>query len=162
MMAGPGWRVVRALELKIPPLPLTLVCGTLMWLVSTVAPALALAVPWRVPIAWIVVAAGAGIVIAGVLEFRRAHTTVNPIRPDAAFTVVTSGIYGFSRNPMYVGLLLVLAGWALCLAHLLPFLLLPGFVLYMNRFQIRPEERALSAQFGVRYDAYRQSVRRWL
>ena len=63
---------------------------------------------------------------------------------------------------MYLGMLSVLTGWAVFLSHSLPFLLLPLFVLYMTRFQIVPEERALSAHFGDEYSSYMQSVRRWL
>jgi protein-S-isoprenylcysteine O-methyltransferase Ste14 len=67
-----------------------------------------------------------------------------------------------SRNPMYVGLLLLLAGWALHLSHPLALLGLPAFVAYMNRFQIAPEERALRAKFGPAYEDYARAVRRWL
>jgi protein-S-isoprenylcysteine O-methyltransferase Ste14 len=76
--------------------------------------------------------------------------------------MVTSGVYGVSRNPMYVGFLLVLIGWAAFLSHALAFALLPLFVAYMNRFQIEPEERALSAKFGGQFQEYRRSVRRWV
>ena len=100
--------------------------------------------------------------LAGFYEFQKAKTTFNPMTPDAASSVVTSGIYHVSRNPMYVGFLLLLTTWAIFLSHPLPFLFLPVFVTYMNRFQISPEERALSAKFGEEYDAYKRSVRRWL
>jgi len=95
-------------------------------------------------------------------SFQKAKTTFNPLKPDAASSLVASGIYRVSRNPMYVGFLLVLTGWAMWLSHPLPFLFLPIFVGYMNRFQISPEERVLSAKFGEEYDTYKQSVRRWL
>ena len=81
---------------------------------------------------------------------------------DFASNMVTSGIYRFSRNPMYLGFFLALAGWATYLSHLLAFALLPLFVLYINRFQILPEERALSDKFPQEYTAYKGSVRRWL
>lgn len=100
--------------------------------------------------------------LAGLYEFQKAKTTFNPMTPDDASSVVTSGVYRVSRNPMYVGFLLLLIGWAIWLSHPLPFFLLPVFVLYMNRFQILPEERALSAKFGKAYDSYQQGVRRWL
>jgi protein-S-isoprenylcysteine O-methyltransferase Ste14 len=125
-------------------------------------PALALAIPWQTTSALALVVIGLAFAVAGVVAFRRARTTVNPTRPESTTTVVVSGVYGLSRNPMYVGLLFALVGWAVFLAHLLPLLLLPAFILYMNRFQIEPEERALSARFGSEYAAYMQSVRRWL
>ncbi|MCY1553776.1 Phospholipid methyltransferase [compost metagenome] len=106
--------------------------------------------------------AGAFVALFGVASFRRAKTTVNPTTPGAASALVDSGIYRYSRNPMYLGLLLVLAGWGLWLAHALALLGLPAFVVYMNRFQIAPEERALTAVFGDAFAAYRQKVRRWI
>jgi len=159
---GPGLALVQALQLKVPPVAVALVGAAAMWVASTIMPALALAIPWQTASALVLVMVGIAFAVAGVVAFRRARTTVNPTRPESTSTVVVSGVYGLSRNPMYVGLLFVLAGWAVFLAHLLPPMLLPVFILYMNRFQIEPEERALSARFGSEYAAYMQSVRRWL
>jgi protein-S-isoprenylcysteine O-methyltransferase Ste14 len=108
--------------------------------------------------------AGAGVVTGalGVVSFRRARTTVNPTRPDSSSSLVLSGVYAFTRNPMYLGLLLVLVGWAIFLSNILAFLVLPGFIFYMNRFQIEPEERALASLFGREFDAYKSRVRKWL
>jgi protein-S-isoprenylcysteine O-methyltransferase Ste14 len=75
---------------------------------------------------------------------------------------VSGGIYRFTRNPMYLGRLLQLAGWAVFLSNALAALLLPVYVLYINRFQVQPEERALLERFGSEYAAYQQRVRRWL
>jgi protein-S-isoprenylcysteine O-methyltransferase Ste14 len=63
---------------------------------------------------------------------------------------------------MYVGIMLVLASWALYLTHILPLILLPLFIVYINRFQIGPEERMLEQRFGTEFTSYRDSVRRWL
>jgi protein-S-isoprenylcysteine O-methyltransferase Ste14 len=84
------------------------------------------------------------------------------MRPEAATRLVTGGVYGWTRNPMYLGWLPILAGWAAYLQHPLSLLVVPLFMLYLTRFQIVPEERALSAKFGEQFDAYRQRVRRWL
>jgi protein-S-isoprenylcysteine O-methyltransferase Ste14 len=153
---------MHVLELKIPPPALALSFGILMWLLTTSAPSLALSLPWRTTVAILCFTAGFTFSLAGLLEFRRAKTTVNPFTPEASAAMVTSGIYRFSRNPMYMGLLLALIGWAVWLSHLLPFTLLPFFVLYITRFQIEPEERALSAKFGAPFRDYTRSVRRWL
>ena len=153
---------MQALELKVPPPALMLLFAVTMWLLSTSLPSLALAVPWRTTAALLFWLTGLAITLAALFEFLRAKTTVNPLTPEAAAVIVTSGIYRYSRNPMYVGLLLALIGWAVWLSHLLAFALLPLFVLYMNRFQIEPEERALSAKFGGLFRDYRRSVRRWL
>jgi protein-S-isoprenylcysteine O-methyltransferase Ste14 len=76
--------------------------------------------------------------------------------------MVRSGIYRHTRNPMYLGMLLVLAAWAVWLASPAAFAVLPVFLLYLNRYQIEPEERILAGLFGGEFDAYRRSVRRWL
>ena len=151
-----------ALELKVPPVVLVLVLAMTMWIVAMQLPSLSIALPGQHGLAAIISCVGIFFILAGVYEFQKAKTTLNPTTPAATSSVVASGIYRVSRNPMYVGFLLVLTGWAIFLSHPLPFLLLPAFVAYMNRFQISPEERVLSAKFGDEYDTYKQSVRRWL
>jgi protein-S-isoprenylcysteine O-methyltransferase Ste14 len=153
---------MQTLEHKIPPPAVTLLLAVMMWLLSESVPSLVFAIPWRTTLALLCFLTGLAIALAGLLEFLRAKTTVNPLTPEAASAIVTSGIYRYSRNPMYVGLLLALIGWAVRLSHLLAFALLPFFVLYMNRFQIEPEERALSAKFGGQFRDYARSVRRWV
>lgn len=150
------------LELKVPPLVLVLLIAGAMWFAARQLPSLAFMLPWRHGLAATVSGGGILVMLAGLYEFQKARTTFNPMTPDAASSVVTSGIYRVSRNPMYLGFLLVLIGWAIFLSHVLPFLFLPVFVAYMNRFQISPEERVLSAKFGEGYDRYKQAVRRWL
>lgn len=133
-----------------------------MWLVSASVPSLTFNLPWRTAVAVAFVGAGVIISLLAVVAFRKAKTTVNPTKPGTTSAMVTSGIYRLSRNPMYVGFLLALTGWAAFLSHILAFAFLPAFVAYMNRFQISPEERALSANFGSQFATYRQAVRRWL
>lgn len=149
------------LELKVPPLALVFLFGALMWFTSS-SSMFAIALPWHSAFAVIFYSVGSAIVLAGVLTFRRMKTTVNPLTPEATTTMVTSGIYRFTRNPMYLGFLLILVGWAIELSHLLPFTILPLFVWYMNRFQILPEERALASKFSEAFTAYKRSVRRWV
>jgi protein-S-isoprenylcysteine O-methyltransferase Ste14 len=150
------------LELKLPPPVLGLIFFAAMWFVSRQLPSLAFDMPgshyWGAGL----VCTGIILALAGVIEFRKAETTINPTKPGATSAMVTSGVYRLSRNPMYLGLLFVLAGWAAVLSHLLAFLFLPVFVSYINRFQITPEERVLSAKFGKAFADYRQSVHRWL
>jgi protein-S-isoprenylcysteine O-methyltransferase Ste14 len=153
--------VFNALELKVPPLALVFLFGALMWLASAYS-AFTVALLWRSVFAFIFCTVGVAIILAGFLAFLRAKTTVNPLTPEATTAMVTSGIYRFSRNPMYFGFLVVLTGWAMYLSNLLAFAFLPLFVLYINRFQIVPEERALCAKFSHVFTAYKCSVRRWL
>ncbi|MBK7972975.1 MAG: isoprenylcysteine carboxylmethyltransferase family protein [Deltaproteobacteria bacterium] len=150
------------LELCVPPVAVTGLSALAMWSVAQLAPGLGLPIPARGPFALALAIAGAAIAAAGVAAFRSAHTTVNPTTPDASAAVVDSGIYARSRNPMYVAFGLMLAGWAAYLGNGLSLALLPAFVLYLSRFQIAPEERALTAKFGERYLDYTRRVRRWL
>lgn len=151
-----------SLELKIPPLLVALILSALMWSIAYLTPGLSAALPYRGVLAGVLLAFGVAIALAGVVEFRRARTTVDPTRPDQASTIVSGGIYTRTRNPMYLGFLLALAAWAAWLGNLPACLALPAFVKYMNRFQIAPEERFLSGKFGAGYEAYLLRVRRWI
>ncbi|WP_119157030.1 methyltransferase family protein [Caldimonas tepidiphila] len=152
-----------ALELKLPPVALVLILALLMALLPPGPAAASLLPPTlRLPLAVLLLAAGIAIALAGVQAFRRARTTVNPMHPEASSALVSGGIYRHTRNPMYLGMLLALAAWAVWLGGLAPWLGLPAFVLYMNRFQIAAEERALEARFGADFAGYRRRVRRWL
>lgn len=125
-----------------------------------VAPALAFPIPPA--LAFPVAAVGVLLDAIALLHFFRRRTTVNPLKPASATALVTGGIYRFSRNPMYLGLATLLLAWAFYLGNLAALAGVALFVLYMNRFQIAPEERALEARFGAEYIAYRTRVRRWL
>lgn len=150
------------LELRVPPLAVVLIAALLIWVLARLTPRLDWVTHWRLVAALLLLAAGVVVAVAGVLEFRRARTTVNPLQPAAAAAMVRSGIYRHTRNPMYLGMLFALAAWAVWLASPVAFVVLPAFVLYMNRLQIEPEERVLAGLFAGEFDAYRRSVRRWL
>jgi protein-S-isoprenylcysteine O-methyltransferase Ste14 len=155
-------RAADALELKVPPPVAALACAGLMWLARDVVPPLALSSPVRIGVALATAAAGIAIDLTGFATFHRAHTTINPMRPAATSSLVTRGIFAYTRNPMYVGLALQLLGWAAYLANPLALAFVAGFVAYVTRFQIVPEERVLARRFGREYAAYRDAVRRWL
>lgn len=151
-----------ALHLRVPPVAITAAFAGLMWLAAALVPALTFRVPGRVVLALTFALAGAAVSLAGVVAFRRASTTVNPIRTEGVSSLVTSGIYRVTRNPMYLGFLLFLLGWAVWLGHPLSFLFAPLFIVYMNRFQIAPEEQVLRDLFGGSFETYSASTRRWL
>lgn len=151
-----------SLELKIPPAVIGVVLGVAMAATSHFTPAFGFAVPAGRFIAPGLAMTGVGIAILGVASFRRARTTVNPLRPEAASALVVSGIYRLTRNPMYLGMLLVLSGWGVFLANAFAMLLATAFIPLMNRLQIGPEERILAATFGPAFTAYQSAVRRWL
>lgn len=153
---------VTPLELKIPPVLVVAIAALLMWAVAWALPALDQALPGLVLVAVITAAAGVLVSLAGVVEFRRSRTTVNPLKPQTASSLVAGGIYGLTRNPMYLGFALALLGWSIFLANPASLAVLFPFVAYMNRFQIVPEEKALETLFGEAFIAYRSKVRRWL
>jgi protein-S-isoprenylcysteine O-methyltransferase Ste14 len=153
---------MNSLELKIPPPAVAALVAAIMWGISLITPLLEVALFTRVSAAIMFALAGSGFSLAGVISFRRAKTTVNPMKPETATSLVSTGIYRVTRNPMYVGLLLVLIAWAAYLSSAWALLGPLGFVLYISRFQIAPEERVLSTLFGAEYTAYQSKVRRWL
>ncbi len=153
---------MKAFELKIPPVAQFLAVAAGMWLIAKYFPSLSFGIPVRGVLIALFVCLGAVVAIPALAAFRSAGTTVDPRYPDKASRLVARGIYRYSRNPMYLGLLCLLVAWGLYLSNLLGFAGLPVFVLGMNRLQIRPEEEAMEAQFGDEYRAYRDSVRRWI
>jgi protein-S-isoprenylcysteine O-methyltransferase Ste14 len=150
------------LELRVPPLLLAIVLGLAMWIVDLQWPAFTHGSTLRTVIAMLIALLGVAVVCSAVVGFRRARTTVDPTRPGAASAIVMRGIYRMTRNPMYLGFLLWLLGWNVFLGNVALAVFPVVFVLYMNRFQIAPEERALRARFGEPYEAYLRAVRRWI
>ena len=150
------------LELKIPPPAVALVIALFMWLTAFLFGAIPIALEHRLIAALALLVIGQSISIAGMLAFRRAKTTLNPFKPGASSALVTVGIYRFTRNPMYLGLLLSLLGWIAFLASPPALVFLILYVVYINRFQIDPEERVLTSLFGADYSAYKTRVRRWV
>lgn len=153
---------MNVLELKVPPLVLVAIVAVMMWAASRISPNLYFTISglgwWSAAIAVL----GICIALLGVLAFRVAATTVDPRVPEQTTNLVVGGVYRHSRNPMYLGFLLVLCAWGLLLGSVLALLFLPAFILYMNRFQIVPEERFMYKKFGESYSKYKSEVRRWL
>ena len=153
---------MQALELKVPPPVVALLVAAAMWGVASVTARIEMPLLVRASAALAFAIAGVGMAISGVIAFHHARTTVSPVKPDSASSLVTSGVYRFTRNPMYLGLCLVLLAWACALSSALTFLGPILFILYINRFQIVPEETALSRIFGAAFSNYQAKVRRWL
>ncbi|TAK92359.1 MAG: isoprenylcysteine carboxylmethyltransferase family protein [Burkholderiaceae bacterium] len=153
---------MKMLELKIPPPLLALLFAFLMWALAPLELTLPIHGSTRLWLALLLACQGLAISLAGALALRRARTTINPFKPETSTAVVSTGIFRFTRNPMYLGLTLVLLGWAAYLRNATVFLWIPLFMLYLTRFQIVPEERALAERFGSEFTAYRMKVGRWL
>jgi len=154
-------RLVSFLELKVPPLAVGFVCFVGMWLCPAV-----LKLPMSDTARWtcfgVLFLLGFALLATGARLFIKARTSLSPTTPTEASSLVVSGIYRFTRNPMYFGGFVMLLAWALWLAKFSTCFFLAFFVLYLTRFQIIPEERVLRARFGAEYDGYTKRVRRWV
>lgn len=153
---------MRWLEHRIPPPLVAVLIGVAMWGTARLGPWVELSPVLRIAVAAAVAVTGVAFNVAGMVAFQRAQTTLNPMNPEKASTLVTTGVYRITRNPMYVGGAILLVSWAVYLSSVWALLGPLLFVLYITKLQILPEERALSAMFGSRFDAYRAQVRRWL
>ena len=153
---------MNSFDLKIPPVVVVLGAAWLMWIVPRFLPVGDIQLPAHIFFAILCAAVGVITSGLGVMAFRRARTTVNPTKPGATSFLVHSGIYSLTRNPMYLGFVLILCGWAILLRNVFVFPFPPVFILYMNRFQIQPEEQALTESFGATFTGYTVRVRRWI
>ena len=153
---------MHALEHKVPPPVVGVLVAAGMWGVSALGPQFSMPDAARVAVVAILAAAGIAFDLMGLVAFRASRTSINPLKPARASVLVTGGVYRITRNPMYVGMALLLLAWAVHLSSLLPFTGLVVYLVYITRFQIQPEERVLAGLFGERYAAYAARVRRWL
>lgn len=147
------------LSLRVPPLALFALFATAIWLLPDLLP---IRLPGAGMAAAVLPALGGGFCLAGVLEFRHARTTVNPVNPAASTALVVRGVYRLTRNPMYLGFALLLLAFTAGLGNLSGLLAVMVFMAYLQHFQICPEEAALHARFGPAFERYCQQVRRWL
>lgn len=159
---------MQALELRVLPIVVVLIMAAFMWLTAYVTSAHlifanhSINAELRYLIVGIVLILSFVVVLSGAYSFKKAQTTVNPKTPDASAQLVTSGIYRFTRNPMYIGFLGFLVAYLVFLANLYASWACVAFVFYMNQFQIKPEERMLKKIFTEKYTNYQQQVRRWV
>lgn len=150
------------LKLLIPPPAWLLFFGASMWAIDRNFPILEwVAEPWH-KIGWVLIAAALLIDLTSLLTFFKKHTTPNPFRPRKTQTLVTTGTYSFTRNPMYLGMVIILTGWGIYLGSIAPFLLIPIFIWVLTVMQIIPEEEILEEKFGQEYKDYKARVRRWI
>ncbi|MEO9885835.1 MAG: isoprenylcysteine carboxylmethyltransferase family protein [Balneola sp.] len=150
------------MRLKIPPVLVFGVTALLMWVISN---QISMEILEFSVNRWIVYSLGSiGVIlgILGVVQFSVSKTTVNPHKPENSSSVVKNGVYKYTRNPMYFGLLIVLIACAMYFGSGYSFLMIPIFIWYMNTYQIKPEEEILIQLFGDEYKEYQQKVRRWI
>jgi len=151
-----------SLDLKIPPPIVALLCAALAWAAARHAPELAYPLPGRMPVMAVLVLAGFALDLSGLVAFRKAKTTLNPLSPDRSTSIVQTFPYTFTRNPMYLGMALVLLGYCTYLTNPVSLVGVVAFCAYITRFQIIPEERSLFSKFGQPYARYKSNVRRWV
>lgn len=150
------------LELKIPPVILVAIFCILMYQVYVLVPVLRFDYSYSKVFSISLCSLGVFIIVSGVISFRREKTTVNPLRPGEASALVTRGVYRLTRNPMYLGMAVILFAWAVYLSSFFSFVIAGLFIPYMNQYQIKPEERFLIELFGDSYYEYKSRVRCWL
>lgn len=150
------------MNLKIPPVLVFSICVALAWLTKFVASSFSYFSVLNDTVGYAFITIGFIIGLSGVIEFLKHKTTVDPTAPSKTKTIVSSGIYKFTRNPMYLGMAIGLFGIITFLGNALSLLTLVIFIWYMTQFQIKPEEEALKLKFGEAYLIYLKKVRRWI
>jgi protein-S-isoprenylcysteine O-methyltransferase Ste14 len=151
-----------SLELKVPPDVIWVAVAVLMWLTSRVAASVVAGELVRRALALVLIVIGTWLIVGARVALDRAGTTWHPTEPGRSTALVTSGVYRFSRNPTYLGMQIVLLSWAFVLASPAAALVSVSFGLYIDRFQIRPEEMTLAVALGEEYRDYLLRVRRWI
>lgn len=151
-----------SMKLKIPPPIIGLACALVIYLLNRQLDQFEFDFPYRNVLALCILFLALAIDVLALLEFRKLKTTINPMNPDNTSSLVDSGIYRYSRNPMYLGLLCMLIAWCLYLGNFAGFVILPVFIWYITVFQIIPEEFTLQENFKEEFTQYKQCVRRWI
>ena len=150
------------MKLIVPPPFIALACLVLMWVTAKYFPNLSFDFPLRVLLALVVCIAGGIINIVAVSHFVRNKTTISPVTPQKTEALVITGMYTFTRNPMYLGMVLLIIAIGLWLGNAMMIPAVVLFVWYITQFQIKPEEEALREKFGAPYEEYCKKVRRWI
>jgi len=147
---------------RVPPLIWMILTGAIMWLVARSPFGYRVELPYLAEIGTLFIALGVIVVALGIRQFAKLETTVNPLDLTESTRLASQGPYRFTRNPMYLGLTLILVGWAFHLDSPVNIVCIAAFVIVMTEWQIKPEEAALLKLFGGEYEAYCQRVRRWV
>ena len=150
------------LKTKIPPPVYMLTFAGIMWLLDRYAPIAHWNTPPWTDIGWGIMVTGFLIDLSSITLFLRRKTSPNPMKPKKASKLVKTGLYRYTRNPMYLGMLILLSGWSIQLGSLSPLVFPPLLLITLTYLQIIPEEIALSEVLGKPYVAYKNSVPRWL
>lgn len=148
------------MKLLIPPPIVAMLTVFAMWIISRQFDVLMFDGPKILAYAFIII--GASLDFIAIFAFRKAKTTVTPLKPEKASQLVVTGLYRYTRNPMYLGLLFILSGLAILFGSALNIVMIVIFVAYITAFQIKPEEERLMQLFGAPFTDYMKKVRRWI
>ena len=119
-------------------------------------------IPFQLEISFFILSLGILVFINPVLKFIKSKTTINPIQFEETNRLVTSGIFKYSRNPMYLGMLMIIISTSIFYLNIYSILTPFLFVFWINKFQIKREEAFLAEKFGKEYLSYKNKTRRWL
>lgn len=145
---------------RIPPPIVTLIFALLSFWLANYFPKLAF--NYQGLLSLLMVLIGLTIIVIGVKTFHKNDTTINPLNPSEASNLVTEGVFSFTRNPMYLGMVIILLGVSIYNGVYIGVIILPCFIFYITEFQIKPEEKAMEEIFAGDYTDYLKRVRRWL
>ena len=145
---------------RIPPPIVTLAFILLSFWLTSYLPKLVFNYQGLLSVLMILI--GLTIMVIAVKTFKKNETTLNPLSPREASYLVTNGIFSYTRNPMYLGMIIILSGVTIYNGVYIGIIILPCFVLYLTEFQIKPEEEAMEEIFSADYTDYLKRVRRWL
>ena len=148
------------METKIPPPIVTLIFGLSIYFSRGVFQAVEIQHSFYIGI--LLLLGGVTILISAVRSFKKDKTTINPLSPEQATKLVTDGIFKYSRNPMYLGMVFILSSMAVLFNLIGGIILIALFCFYITKFQIIPEERAMSNLFSQDFNKYKQATRRWI
>ena len=145
---------------KIPPPIITLICGLGIYFSRSLFPKYNYISINIIAVSFLLL--GIIILITAVLSFKKQGTTVSPLQPEKASYLVVSGIFKYSRNPMYLGMLLILISMTIKFNFVGGILIIFAFIAFITKFQIIPEEEAMEKLFGQEFKNYKKTTRRWL
>ena len=149
-----------SIKTKIPPPLVALTFGFLVNYSKNIFPKIEIG--WGSVVGAVMIIVGLIIIISAIIQFKKNKTTITPLNPSGATKLIVHGIYKFSRNPMYLGLSLILSGISIIQNPIGGLLFVPSFILYITHFQIIPEESAMLALFKDDFVKYKENVRRWI
>ena len=147
------------LKTKIPPPLITLICILIIYFFEK---EFIFFRDWNIYLSGFFLLWGLIIIAFAVFKFAKTKTTVDPTKPSKTSSLVISGIYRITRNPMYIGMLFLIISFTFYKLSLVGAIVIPSFIFYINKYQIEPEEYEMRKKFGENFEDYCKKVDRWI